>query len=108
MKTHTFSLAAALLLVAPASGQTPNTVFLDELTWMEVVDKIDAGTTTIIVATAGTEQNGPHMVLGKHKFIVTETAERIARVLGNTLVAPIVTYVPEGTIERTAGNRQRA
>ena len=47
-------------------------------------------------------------MLGKHKFIVTETAERIARALGNALVAPIVTYVPEGTVEQTAGNRQRA
>ncbi len=108
MKTNTFSLAATLLLAAPASGQVPNTVFLDELTWVEVADKIDAGTTMVIVATAGTEQNGPHMVLGKHKFIVTETAERIARALGNALVAPIVTYVPEGTVEETEGNRQRA
>lgn len=108
MRTPTLSLAAALLLAAPVFGQVPNTVFLDELTWMEVADKIDAGTTTIIVATAGTEQNGPHMVLGKHKFIVTETAERIARALGNALVAPIVTYVPEGTVEETEGNRQRA
>ena len=72
MKTLTLSFAAALLLAAPASAfflaasasaQIPNTVFLDELTWMEVADKVDAGTTTIIVATAGTEQNGPHMVL---------------------------------------------
>ena len=108
MKTVTLLLALAPLVAAPASAQTPNTVFLDELTWMEVADKIDAGTTTIIVATAGTEQNGPHMVLGKHKFIVTETAARIARALGNALVAPIVTYVPEGTVERTRGNRQRA
>jgi creatinine amidohydrolase/Fe(II)-dependent formamide hydrolase-like protein len=108
MKTLAPSLGVALLLAASVSAQTPNTVFLDELTWMEVADKIDAGTTTIIVATAGTEQNGPHMVLGKHKFIVTETAERIARDLGNALVAPIVTYVPEGTVEQTEGNRQRA
>ena len=63
-----------------------------------MVDKIDAVSTTIIVATAGTEQNGPYMVLGKHKFIVMETAERIARALGNTLIAPIVRYVPEGTV----------
>ena len=108
MQTRTLSLAATLLLAAPAAGQVPNTVFLDELTWVEVADKIDAGTTTVIVATAGTEQNGPHMVLGKHRFIVTETAERIARALGNALVAPIVTYVPEGTVEETEGNRQRA
>ncbi len=108
MKMLPLPFVAAFIMAAPASAQTPNTVFLDELTWMEVADKIDAGTTTIIVATAGTEQNGPHMVLGKHKFIVTETAERIARALGSALVAPIVTYVPEGSVEQTEGNRQRA
>ena len=101
-------LWALLLYVPVAHAQVPNTVFLDELTWMEVADKIDAGTTTVIVATAGTEQNGPHMVLGKHKFIITETAKRIARELENALVAPIVTYVPEGNIEGITGNRQRA
>ena len=47
MKTLTPALAAGLLLVAPVSAQTPNTVFLDELTWMEVADKVDAGTTEV-------------------------------------------------------------
>ena len=106
--TFTALILAFLVHVPVAYAQVPNTVFLDELTWMEVADKIDAGTTTIIVATAGTEQNGPHMVLGKHKFIITETAERIAREVGNALVAPIVTYVPEGNIEGITGNRQRS
>ena len=92
----------------PSMAQELPSLFLDELTWMEVADAIDAGTTTIIIPTAGTEQNGPHMVLGKHKFIVTAAAERIARQLGNALVAPTVTYVPEGTVERIRGNRQRA
>ena len=48
----------ALLCAAGSFAQVPDTVFLDELTWMEVRDKIAAGTTTAIVATAGTEQNG--------------------------------------------------
>ena len=55
----------------PLEGQGLDlpSVFLEELTWTEVRDAIDSGTTTIIIPTAGTEQNGPHMVLGKHKFI---------------------------------------
>jgi len=73
-------------------------VFLEELTWTEVRDAIDQGTTTIIIPTAGTEQNGPHMVLGKHKFIVNYASAMIARELGNALIAPVVTYVPEGDV----------
>lgn len=102
------SLAPLLLLMltlsSPAVAQPPDTVWLDELTWPEVRDKIKSGTTTAIVATAGTEQNGPHMVLGKHKFIIAAAAEQIARKLGNALIAPIVTYVPEGNLRPLSGH----
>ena len=96
----------AFLLAVPAQAQRPDTVFLDELTWVEVREAQQDGTTTILIPTAGTEQNGPHMVLGKHKFIVRHAAEQIARELGDVLVAPVVTYVPEGNVERLgAANR---
>ena len=76
--------ALSLLLVgALPAQQGPNTVFLEELTWTEVRARIDAGATTIIVPTAGTEQNGPHMVLGKHKYIINYASNLIARELDN-------------------------
>jgi creatinine amidohydrolase/Fe(II)-dependent formamide hydrolase-like protein len=96
-----YVLLSALLL-APA--QAPDTVFLEELTWTEVRDLLASGKTTVILASAGNEQNGPHMVLGKHEYIVRHTADRIARELGNALVAPIVTYVPEGAVEPPSGH----
>lgn len=88
---------------APA-GKAPDTVMLEELTWAEVRDLIKAGTTTIIVGTAGTEQKGPHMVDGEHKFVMEYTADKIARAIGKTLVAPVVTYVPEGSWENIGGH----
>lgn len=84
-------------------AQSPETVLLEELTWTEVRDGLASGTTTIILPTAGTEQNGPHMVLGKHRYIVEETSQRIARALGNALVAPVLTYVPEGDLDPPSG-----
>lgn len=74
------------------------------MTWTEVRDAVAAGATTAIVATAGTEQNGPHMVTGKHKYIVEEASRRIAEELGNALVAPVVTYVPEGGVDPPTGH----
>ena len=97
-------VAFAAFFVGSTIAQLPDTVFLDELTWTEVRDFIDNGTTTVIVATAGTEQNGPHMVLGKHKFIVSYAAEQIARRLGDTLVAPVIAYVPEGNLAPPSGH----
>jgi len=95
-----------LLVLSPAivSATPPDTIFLEELTWTEVRDLLAAGKTTVIVASAGNEQNGPHMVLGKHEYIVRHAADRIARKLGNALVAPIVTYVPEGAVDPPSGH----
>jgi creatinine amidohydrolase len=102
---RTFILASALATLSlSASAQVPDTVFIEELTWTEVRDAIKAGKTTVILPTGGTEQNGPHMVLGKHNFIVRHTSDRIARKLGNALVAPVVAYVPEGNIEPPSGH----
>ena len=58
----------------------------------------------MIIGTAGTEQKGPHMVDGEHKFVMDYTADKIARAMGKTLVAPVVTYVPEGSWENPGGH----
>lgn len=88
--------APALPDTAPG-GTPPDSVMLEELTWAEVRDLVRAGTTTVIIPTAGTEQKGPHMVDGEHKFVMAHMADRIARAVGRTLVAPVITYVPEGS-----------
>ena len=90
--------ALSLALPVPALAASPPPVSLEELTWTELAMAIKGGTTTIIVPIGGTEQNGPHMTLGKHNARVRVLAERIARELGNALVAPVVAYVPEGAL----------
>jgi len=79
---------------APGAG-----VRLADLTWTELKARVDGGATTILVPIGGTEQNGPHMTLGKHNARAAALAERIAHALGDALVAPVIAYVPEGTIE---------
>jgi creatinine amidohydrolase/Fe(II)-dependent formamide hydrolase-like protein len=101
------SLAAQRPADAPKtgpSGKPPDTVFIEDLTWAEVRDMVAAGTNTVIIGTAGTEQKGPHMVDGEHKFVMEYAADKIARSLGKTLVAPIVTYVPEGSWDPPSGH----
>lgn len=100
-----FCLVIACLVIAcfvvapPARAQTPDTVFLEELTWTELRDQIQAGKTTIILPIGGTEQSGPQMALGKHNLRAKALSEKIARALGNALVAPVIAYVPEGTVD---------
>ena len=90
--------AAALSAALPAFPQNPKSVYLEDLTWTEVRDATKAGRTTIIVPIGGTEQSGPYIALGKHNVRVRVLAGRIAEALGNALVAPVVAYVPEGSI----------
>lgn len=81
-----------------------DSVFMEELTWLEVRDAMRAGKTTVIVATGGLEQNGPYLATGKHNYVLRATTEAIARKLGNALVAPIVAFVPEGEIDPPTGH----
>jgi creatinine amidohydrolase len=83
---------------SPRPIAAKDTVFIEDLTWMEVRDAVRAGKETVIVATGGVEQNGPYLVTGKHNVILRATTEAIARKL-NALVAPVVPFVPEGTID---------
>ena len=76
-----------------------DSVFMEDLTWLEIRDAMRAGKRTAIVATGGIEMNGPYLVLAKHNIILRGVSEVIARKLGNALVAPIIAFVPEGNID---------
>ena len=99
-----FLLAALPNPVAPDPNskrpiEAVDSVFIEDLTWMEIRDALKQGVDTVIVATGGIEQNGPYIVTGKHNFVLRGTTEAIARKLGKTLVAPIVPFVPEGDLD---------
>jgi creatinine amidohydrolase len=109
-----FLLAAGWQLVQPSAAapdrdaarpiEALDTVFIEEMTWMEVRDAIAAGKTTAIVATGGVEQNGPYLATGKHDYISHALMQVVARRLGNALVCPIVPFVPEGDIDPPTGH----
>jgi creatinine amidohydrolase len=103
------SIAAGLglALVAaqrPLTAPLPATVEIADMTWVEVRSAIAHGYTTVIVPSGGIEQNGPHMILGKHDRIVRYAAGRIATTLGHTLVAPVISFVPEGGYDPPEGH----
>ena len=102
------SAASALGQYPPLDAKRPiamlDSVFIEELTWMEVRDALKAGKTTVIIPTGGVEQNGPYLATGKHNYVLRATSEAIARKLGNALVAPIVPFVPEGDIDPPTGH----
>ena len=90
-------IGIGLALLAFGARAAPG-VRLEDMTWPELRERIAAGATTVLVPIGGTEQNGPHMELGKHNVRAEVLAVRIAEKLGNAIVAPVVAYVPEGSI----------
>jgi creatinine amidohydrolase len=90
-------------LAAPRPIEMGSSLWIDELTWMEVRDLLADGYTTAIVATGGIEQNGPYLTTGKHNVILEGLCPAIARKLGNALCAPVVPFVPGGDIEPASG-----
>lgn len=82
----------------------PDTVWLEEMTWMDVRDAMRVGKTTVIIATGGIEPNGPWLALGKHNYVLTANCDAIARNLGDALCAPLVPFVPEGGLDPKSGH----
>jgi len=80
------------------------TVWLEEMTWMDVRDALAAGKTTVIIPTGGFEPNGPWLVLGKHNYVLQANCDAIARKMGNALCAPTIKHVPEGDINPPTGH----
>ena len=82
----------------------PDTVWVEEMTWMDVRDAMKAGKTTVIIATGGVEPNGPWLATGKHNYVLRANCDAIARKLGDALCAPIVKFVPEGNLDPPSGH----
>ncbi len=120
MKTRLLALTTALLVASGASAQqtelTPEqqariaareaamnaprpidaleSLWIEELTWMEIRDAIRGGKTTALVLTGGVESNGPHLASGKHNYSNMVMGQAVAEALGNALIAPLVTLEP--------------
>lgn len=97
------SLCALLYVLAfvwaqGAFAQNSQSVFIEDLTWTELQAQIQSGKHTVIIPIGGTEQSGPYMALGKHNVRAKALSEKIALTLGNALVAPVIAYVPEGSV----------
>ena len=122
MKIRLLILISSLLVAAPVDGQqrrqmTPEertareaarreamaeprpidameSLWIEELTWMELRDAIQAGHTTALVLTGVVESNGPHLAAGKHNYSNRLMGPSVAAALGNSLLAPLVTLEP--------------
>lgn len=94
-------LAVSMLVSSMAHAQS---VYVEDLTWTEVRDAIAAGKTTALIYSGSTEQNGPHMVLGKHNFVAHFVAGRIADELGDALVYPTMPFAPTGDFILKSGH----
>jgi creatinine amidohydrolase/Fe(II)-dependent formamide hydrolase-like protein len=118
----TATICAMALVAGSASAQTaPSTakpptaappktlVEFEMMTWVEVKNAMQAGKTTALVYTGGTEQRGPQNVNGGHNMMARETVRAIALKLGNAIAAPVLPFSPNnasaempGTIGLTA------
>lgn len=100
------ALVCMLLLCSSVMASAQKSVYLEELTTAEVAAMVKNSPSIVIIPVGGTEQNGPHMAIGKHNTRVKVLAGRIAAQLTTQLatqkisaiVAPVVSYVPEGNI----------
>ena len=71
-----------------------DTVWIEDMTQLEIRDSLKAGKTTALIFAGGMEDNGPYITVSQHNSIVRAMCDSIARKLGNALCAPIVGMAP--------------
>jgi creatinine amidohydrolase len=92
------AISLPLLSLSLCLAQGADRVEIEKMTHAEIYDAIhNRGKTTVLIYNGGTEQRGPHAVLGGHIFMARRTAEAIAQRLGNALVAPVLPFSPAGS-----------
>jgi creatinine amidohydrolase len=67
-----------------------NSFFLEDLTWTEVELALTRGYTRVVLPLGAVEQHGPHLPLSSDADRAMALALRVARRLGDALVAPVV------------------
>jgi creatinine amidohydrolase len=85
-------LAAVVALGTSAPVPAQEQVDIELMTFPEVAAAMQSGKTTVLIYNGGTEQRGPHAVLGGHSLIARRAAVAIAQKLGNALVAPVLPF----------------
>ncbi|WP_353268186.1 creatininase family protein [Gemmatimonas sp.] len=78
----------------PRTIEGINTVWLEELTQPEFRDMLKDGYTTVLIMTGGVENNDGNLQMNKHNINIKLLGEMMARRMGKTLVAPLVTLEP--------------
>src|SRR3989442_3368446 len=84
------TLIATFLVFGIAHAAVAQQVDMELMTYPEIAAAMQAGKTTVLIYNGGTEQRGPHAVLGGHTLIARRASVEIARRLGNALVAPVL------------------
>lgn len=65
-------------------------VLMEEMTWPEIREAVDAGVDRAVVVAGSIEQHGPHLPLATDTLYGYELGRRVARKVGRCLVAPVI------------------
>ena len=71
-----------------------DTVWIADMTQLEIRDSLNAGKTTALLFIGGMEDNGPYITVSQHNDVSRAMCDMIARKLGNALCAPILGMAP--------------
>src|SRR5437870_13918920 len=89
------TICILVLVIAIGLAQTgprQEQVEIELMTYPEIYsDILDHGKTTVVIHTGGSGQRGPDAGLVGHAFMAGSLASMVARMMGNALVAPLMT-----------------
>src|SRR5436190_13661305 len=98
-----FAQGSAKAATNQAAVKKAPLVEFEMMTWPEVKAALEAGKTTALFYTGGTEQRGPQNVNGGHTLMGREIVRTIALRLGNAIAMPVLPYTPNNASTQLPG-----
>ena len=84
-------LAASLATAAHGAGKP---AALEQLTTVELKQRLETGCPVALLYNGGVEETGPHLALGKHNLRIYQYGAALAQAIGDAILLPVMPFSP--------------
>ncbi|PZU07081.1 creatininase family protein [Sphingomonas sp.] len=84
----------AMALVAGPAAAAGKPAALEQLTTVELKERLETGCPVALLYNGGVEESGPHLALGKHNLRIYQYGAQLAQAIGDAILLPVMPFSP--------------
>lgn len=81
-------------LAAPTAAAAAKPAALEQLTTVELKQRLETGCPVAMLYNGGVEEAGPHLILGRHNIRIYKYGAELATAIGDAILLPVMPFAP--------------